>query len=824
MWADGENLTQKTPDPKPAGWRDNKPYQQPNAFLPHDGTYAIQIQCTPKDEGSLLRLYFEHLDRPAAEYQIPRIVNLNQILGSVVLKGKRPKQNESCFSSISAYRTKPEDVLADQSLQESVLRALDFSRPEFRPIAKAIRSRQLDSASALLIRHLRNRRHPVGPDIESEEIHPDYRTVADEVLKGRYGTLGWFANFSDHWTDARGTIHPWVLPDGTINWARENGHLNRHFHWLALARAWKETGKQEYAERFSFEVQDWVLREPFFWERCPEVVNLNTMDGTAFRLGYMNTSNIGRRCELTWWPAYETFRKSRAFNKEAHLYMLLGFIRQARLLMNPTSFAAHDDGGAHGAMALLQTGLLMPEFKESQAWVDEAYRRWDEVLKVQFYPDGSHVSGSTGYNWASINALEHLIELVQRTGEDVPERYMNALALALKHPMGISRPDQGQIDMNDGGWSMVDDAYKRIAEKFFPDRQDFLWMATRGERGIPPDFTSIYFPNSGHFAMRTGWGPKERYLFMDAGPFGASHGKNDKLNIYLALGSCQLISSGGRGSYDANPYSAYTGSTYAYNTVIVDDLPQQRIGRKSTHTGHVPENRQWVSNERVDVAEGVYKSGWHGAGKNVQGTHLRQVLFIKGPNPPETAYGLIIDTLTPNDDEEHEYKTLFHSRRNAVEIHPETKAFTGFDSAAAFRILPVDVEDLSVTDVIGQTEPYLQGWHVVGRNHAPMHTASYSWTAKGPTTRAWILIPSESEKTFCVDKVECVRNRNGTLEAVIHRTDGGTDAILRRPRSEPLSPATLNGKRVHGDLAIISRSAEGTLKTIFDSTEKENEQ
>ncbi len=781
IWIDGTNETSRKPDPEPAGWYEASPYQRPDQFLQRDGAYPVRITGIPRaDGGTLLRFYFLHFDRPVAEHRVNRRLSGAPVHILATLGGNGTEASASRFS-LGVREVSAEEANSEPSPLEIVIEALDLSRPEMEPVDSALQKGDRDEAGRRLLRHFQTRSQPRGPsweEVADVVLHPDYLTIANENLSGRYGNAGWFSQFAAEWTDANGETHSRVLPDGSINWARENGHLNRHFHWVALAKTWEETGDPKYAKHFSREVFDWVTREPFFWENCPQVGGVHCMDGTVFREGYMNTSNIGRRCELTWWPTWEVFRKSPDFTDEAHFAMLLGFLRQSRLLMNPSSFAAHDDGGAHGSMALLQNGLMLPEFRESAAWKAEALRRWDEVLKVQFYPDGGHVSGSTGYNWASLYAIQNFLSLMTRTGAEIPSRFPETLERALRQPIDLSRPDQGQIDLNDGGWSMVDNHYRVVVEKVFPDHPVFTWMATKGAMGTPPAHTSIYLPNSGHIVQRTGWGEEHKYLFLDVGPLGASHGKNDKLNLYLALGSHQLLSSGGRGSYDANPYSAYTGSTYAYNTILVDDLPQQRVHLPLTHTGHVPEERRWVTNARFDFGEGFYRSGWYGSEKNVQGVHTRQVLFLKGEAPPATGYWVVIDTVEPADDEEHEYQALFHSRRDLAEIEESTKAFTCVDRGAGFRILPASVEGLTVRDAIGQTEPYLQGWHVVGPNHAPMHTAEYEWKAAGPTTRAWILEATNLPVNWQVDRWEWEEAEKG-FTLTVHRGDGGKDRISR---------------------------------------------
>ena len=82
-------------------------------------------------------------------------------------------------------------------------------------------------------------------------------------------------------------------------------------------------------------------------------------------------------------------------------------------------------------VALLQNALMLPEFAESKRWEQEAVLRWQEVLKVQFHQDGSHVSLSTGYNWASIMALENMVALFHRVGREVPQQFLDVLEKGL---------------------------------------------------------------------------------------------------------------------------------------------------------------------------------------------------------------------------------------------------------------------------------------------------------------------------------------------------------------------------------------------------------
>ncbi len=514
LWHRQTNLTMSAPNPKPPGWTDNREYQHPNELPFRDGIgHRIKLVVWPEGGGSRVRLFVDYMDRPVEEHTLSERIHAG-VVKLFTMRGGL-EANITQTSRFTVLRAQTVDARTAAELPpawENGLRALDFSHPAMRPVGEAFKAGRMAEARTLFIRHMSTRSEPLGPGLEQAKttaLHPNWQKIADEAVAGRYGTMGYFDGFAEAWTDTRGETHRWVLQHEPLrlNWARDSGFLNRHFHWVSLARAWQDSQDARYAQQFSAEVLDWVSREPFFWERCPTVGGVNLMDGTVFRWGYMNTSNIGRRLELTWWPAYEVFRKSPDFTEEAHFALLLGVLRQARLIMNPSSFAAHDDGGAHTTLALLQTALLLPEFAESAEWKATAMKRWDVMLAAQFHPDGSHASLSTGYNWASIAALENYLRLLDRFGVKAPAKYLTILERAVEHPMLLTAPSQAQMDLNDGGWSTIEDRYQSLL-KWFPDRSDFRWMATKGAEGSPPKQASLYFPNAGQYVMRTGWGAR----------------------------------------------------------------------------------------------------------------------------------------------------------------------------------------------------------------------------------------------------------------------------------------------------------------------------
>ena len=816
----GRNLAGKPPDPKTPGWVDTGDYQRSNELEVRDGEgHHLSLVVWPEGEGSWVRLFVDAMDRPKEEHFLEDRIKARTVVAFSLHTGSGEPRRTSRFSDFTFKEVSVEEAGRLPEAWETVLAAIDPEYPPMGPVIQAIEEGDTEKARRLFVGHMRTRSAPPGPKLDKipdTVLHPDWQTIADMALDGQYGTVGFFARFSKDWKDTNGDTHTWALQNEPrqLRWSRCNGHLNRHFHWVSLAKAWEANGDGRYAKLFSDEVFDWVSREPFFWERTPTIGGLNLMDGTTFRWGYMNTSNIGRRLELTWWPAYETFRKAPEFSDESHFAMLLGMIRQAELITNPSSFAVHDDGAAHTTIGLLKTAMMLPEFKASARWKAIAEVRWDEMLARQFHPDGSHVSLSTGYNWATILALENFIRLIEQFGGDVPEKYLRMLAKAAEHPMLLTRPNQGQIDLNDGGWSTIEDRYQSLL-KWFPDRPDFQWMASKGAKGSPPEQDSIYFPNAGHYAMRTGWGLEEKYLFFGAGPWGASHGKQDALNVYAQLGDHLLIRNAGRGSYSGVGNTVHAGRSLSFNTLSPDWAQENSIPhwKQEMHRGFGPPKRRWLSNERFDYGEGAFAYGWHRTGEHIQGKWVRQVVFVKGEEPTRDGYFLVIDTVEPADEKERTWRHPWQLGLNPpeIEIREEDKSIVASNSAVAVQILPVDPRgNLELTVIQGQEIPELLGWRVYGETATPYPTPTYAWRARGVFSRAWVIQMHARQEGWPVASVETLPSESpAELRFTVHRKNGGSDHILRRfPGGEP---TVFDSENVESDLVILSRDGEGRL-------------
>ena len=130
----------------------------------------------------------------------------------------------------------------------------------------------------------------------------------------------------------------------------------------------------------------------------------------------------------------------------------------------------------------------------------------------------------------------------------------------------------------------------------------------------------VYFPNAGHYAMRSG--KKIKSFSFLVRPWGASHGKQDALNIYAQFGNTLLVRDAGRGSYSGIGNTVHAGKSLSYNTLSPRLAQENSIPhwRHEMAVGFNPPNRRWVQNANCEYGEGLFKYGWHRPGNIFRAT------------------------------------------------------------------------------------------------------------------------------------------------------------------------------------------------------------
>lgn len=655
----------------------------------------------------------------------------------------------------AAERPTPAKVLpADRD--RMLFNALDLGREELRDVKAALDGSDTTRAKVALVAHFRARAKPVGPELSPDGSASGLR-AANEICDHVFRLAG---------------CSPTRL-ERVIQWNEDPHHydqwaiaLNRHFQWVTLGRAYAATKDEKYAREFVEQLNSWV-------QAMPVRIGSYYLEGPFLERGRTPLSlDAGIRMAQTWWLAFCYFKDSPSFDVEAQFRMLRSFLDHAHYLMDPRTFRVGSNWGAMETAGLMYLAVMLPEFKEGPVWLRTACARAVEAQKAQVYTDGAQIELTPGYHWVTLVNFLSMLDVTRRNDVKLPVSFQEGLEKMFEYFVAVAMPDGYTPALNDSGKLWISQPLRQGLE-LFPQRADFEFFASDRKRGVPPVPTSWALTNAGWYVMRTGWKTDDRYLFFEAGPFGAAHQHEDKLNLVVHAGGRTILTEGGTYSYDSSDWRRYILSTRAHNTVMVDGMEQNRSKKPETWVVWNSGKNRWQTGPDFDFAEGCYDSGY-GPTNAVRVTHTRQVIFAK----PD--YWLVLDTLMPADDREHRYEAMFHLDADDAVVDPVTKSVSVEYGGSAFRIQPLRADGMAIEIIKGQKQPVVQGWLPTGRHNElkPIPTAVYRWTARGPVVTAFVLQPRRLRDPWPIASVTSPAVRNGTgMVAGILRTDGGHDML-----------------------------------------------
>ena len=632
-----------------------------------------------------------------------------------------------------------------------LLNALDRGRPELRAI-----STPHDLAS-----YFRNRARPVYP-LSKPSSPPDIE-AAERALRHRFSSIGIPHDFGPRidWHFDK-TAEGGLAPNNEWTW-----QLNRHAEWLALSRAYRDTGDEKYAREFVAQMTAWV-------RDCPMPESSGNVPRSAWR-----TIETGIRAAQVWPDLWFRFVRSPSMTDDALLAFLGAYIDHARHLM-----AFHTTGNwlAMEGNGLFHTGVLFPEFKDAAAWRETAAKWIYDELDIQVYPDGVQFELASGYHHVSLNNFLQVYKIARINNVALPGDFLKRLEKMYDFDVFGATPARRLPGVQDGGYFDVRPALREAAE-LFPHRLDFLWYGTDGAKGKPPAHASHTFPYAGYFVQRSGWDPDARWLWFDGGPFGYGHQHEDKLQILVEAYGKSFLVDPGNYTYERSKWRSYFIDSFSHNVVLVDGQPQRRRGARNRmdYVVKQPLPHVWASSPESDYVEATYDEAFGGdVGRGVQ--HTRAVLFLK----PD--FWVVMDRLTAVDGKEHTYEPMFHF--DGPVKAAGLRVITDNPGEANLTLLPRADSGLSLSIIEGQQEP-VQGWLTKTISSVrPAPVAIYR--ARGKTTHLiYVLSPAPAGAKDPVQAVEPLGADPAAARIRLH------DGRVYEVRFTPGKPAAwkLTGRR-----------------------------
>ena len=471
------------------------------------------------------------------------------------------------------------------------------------------------------------------------------RERADRMLDGRYDILGyrdlhfgtppaWHADPvhgrtvpQDFWADV-----PYLDPrygDHKVIW-----EINRHQHWLSLARAYQLSGDDRYYAAVVEQLESWMAANPPL-----RGVNWASMLELGFR-------------SLSWLWALLFFApaatRDRVDAAPWTVDLLLGLDRQlTHVERNLSRYFSPNTHLTGEALALYVTGCALPELRHSQRRTSIGRAVLLQQIDRQIHPDGGHAELSAHYHRYTTD-FYLLALLAARDAGDPAAVVFEDAARRLAGYLRTLTDDEGRLPLigdDDGGqlfpicgrsaWDCRDTLAaagailgdSTLAVSAPPE--EVYWLCG----GLPlEDLTyepatrpSAALADTGYYVSRTAEGD---HLVFDAGRHGflnGGHAHADALSMVLTVRGRPFLVDAGTGTYTMDPglRDAFR-STAMHNTLVVNGRSQSEP-RGSFHWHTVADARAtvWRSDRRFDYAEGRH-DGYRPI------VHARGVLAVHG--------------------------------------------------------------------------------------------------------------------------------------------------------------------------------------------------
>ncbi len=631
-------------------------------------------------------------------------------------------------------RTPANFVLNQEHFQKQFFEGmLNLDFPGFEKAKAAYESKMILLAANEVAEYFRRKQHPVW-----EKKSPEPTEVIDEpaetILRHEFYNGDEKITFDDRidWYNNPTNNSEWI-------WG-----LNRMGHWGTLLSGYLKTGNEAYAGEFNAEVIDWTVRNPappFRLTRVPTWRNLEA----------------GIRMTSTWPQAFFGFLASPSFTTQAVQLMLASIWSHAEhILRFPSGMRFVNNWVIVGSTGLANVGMNFPEFQKAPVWAETGLTRLSEQLDKQVYPDGAQHELATGYHLACLHSFDRAYEVALKTGTPIPANFRQTLENMFQYLMYVCTPLREVPPTNDAQRHDIKSWLIKGADQF--NREDFRYVATFGEQGQKPAFTSYSFDWAGHQVMRSDWTKDAWYLFFDNGPSGVSHQHEDMLHVDVTAFGRDFLTDGGKGLYIPDKWRDYFLSTAAHNSILIDGQSQRRIPFTETHRTAQSLKKQWFSDAQLDFSWGIYDQGY--GVKKIPVRHTRFVLFKK------VDYWLVIDLLEGAGT--HDFDLIYHFTPAELRTDVvQNRVQTSFEDGNDLQVLATANSPLKLRIATGEENPE-QGW--ISQSHAariPAPAVIFSGKRQLPALATTLIQPFQSEGSI-IQQIEMKKVSETQVDILVH--------------------------------------------------------
>lgn len=170
--------------------------------------------------------------------------------------------------------------------------------------------------------------------------------------------------------------------------------------------------------------------------------------------------------------------------------------------------------------AITTAGILMPEFKNAEAWLNEGAQKITEQITAQFLEDGVQNELDPSYHIGVVAGFYNIYKIAQLNNKLslFPSTYIEQLRKAARFVMDIIYPDYTIDNFNDTrSASYTKNVLLRNLRQYsemFPDDAEMKWISTEGKQGTTPAGLTQIYDASGYYMLRSGWGKSSTMMIL----------------------------------------------------------------------------------------------------------------------------------------------------------------------------------------------------------------------------------------------------------------------------------------------------------------------
>jgi len=453
---------------------------------------------------------------------------------------------------------------------------------------------------------------------------------AEKICRHRFDLLGYEdLHYGEHIDWHLDVVHgkraprkPWFqvkyldfeeVGDSKISW-----ELNRHQHFVTLAKAYLLTGDDEFAREIFSQWTHWRKENPY-----PMGINWASSLEVAFRsLSWIWTFFLLRECPLFTGELRQQWKDALRLNgRHIETYLSTYFSPNTHLLGE--------------ALALFFLGTLFPDMRRAQRWQRRGWEILESEAAKQVRRDGFYFEQTLYYHVYALDIFLHARILAALNGvpisspfDHILQRMLNALSLFSRAgvPPCVGDDDGGRLfdPRRNRAEHMLDPLamgavlYRNGGFKFVVGslREETLWLLSQrciaefdSLPAAEPSTGSTALQESGFYLMadeRAG-----QQLLIDAGPLGPGNGGHahaDALSISLVRRGRNLVIDPGTFEYVGNTGErARLRGTSAHNTLQVDRSDQtESTGPFSWKNAPRINVDQWITGQYFDLFQGSH--------------------------------------------------------------------------------------------------------------------------------------------------------------------------------------------------------------------------